>query len=142
METNHREVLILRGPPASGKSTYAKSLVDKGWHRVNKDEIRHMINNYKLDNGDENMIHHIQSSIIKTMMKNGKNIIVDNTHCKQKYVNEVEELVNNYSALLQYDYKVRTQVFDVPLQVCIDRNAIRENPVPEEVIRKMFKQLF
>lgn len=147
METNFREVLVLRGIPGSGKSTFAKELVDKGWHRVNKDEIRYMINNYKLDNGDENMIHHIQSKIIRILMRNGKNIVVDNTHCKQKYVDDIESLVHYEQIMLDkdeidYEYKVRTQVFDVPLQVCIDRNALRENPVPEEVIRKMFKQLF
>ena len=147
METNHREILVFRGVPGSGKSTSAKEYVALGYKKVGKDELRHMINGYSLDNSDENMIHSIQSSIIKTFMKNGKNIVIDNTHCKQSYVNDIEKLVSVQQLWMNvegidYEYKVRQIVFDVPLQVCIDRNALRENPVPEEVIRKMFKQLF
>lgn len=33
------KLLMLKGLPASGKSTYAKELSDKGWIRVNKDDI-------------------------------------------------------------------------------------------------------
>lgn len=37
------KLLVLKGLPASGKSTYAKELVNKGWKRVNKDDLRAMI---------------------------------------------------------------------------------------------------
>ena len=43
---SQQKVIVLRGLIASGKSTYAKQLVEKlGWKRVNKDDLRAMVDN-------------------------------------------------------------------------------------------------
>ena len=49
------KLLILKGLPASGKSTYAKELVSKGWKRVNKDDLRSMIDGGKWSKKNEEM---------------------------------------------------------------------------------------
>ena len=52
METKVKEnkqiLLILRGIPCSGKSTYAKEIVRNGkgqWKRINRDDLRAMVDN-------------------------------------------------------------------------------------------------
>jgi predicted kinase len=143
MQLNKREVIILRGVPGSGKSTVAKMLVEKGYYRVNKDDLRQMINNYNLNPDDERLIDSIQSDIIRTLIYQGKNIVVDNTHAKQKYVKQVVELAIECCELMpEFDYDIGVQLLDTSLEESIRRNNLREKPVPEDVIRKMHKQIY
>lgn len=146
METDYREIRILRGIPGSGKSTYADILVKEGWKRINKDDLRTMINGYSLDNSDETMIHEIQGNIIKMMMGFGRNIVIDNTHARWKYVRDLERLITKQQQWMlennvRFDYTVKTVLLDVPIEICKERNKNREKPVFEEVINKMHKQL-
>ena len=117
--------------------------MDKGFNRVNKDEIRYMINNYKLNNADEKLVHDIQSDVIRDFIEHGRNFVVDNTHTKEKYVKELKELIKGYSeSWTEYDYEIKVEVIDTPLDECLRRNALRPEPVFEEVIRRMHRQLF
>jgi len=51
------KVLILKGLPASGKSTYAKELVAKGnWKRINKDDLRAMLDCSKWSKANEKFV--------------------------------------------------------------------------------------
>lgn len=146
METNYREIVILRGVPASGKSTYSNSLVNQGYKRLNKDYIRLMLNNYSLDNSDEDTVHSIQRIGLMQLMKKRRNIVIDNTHTKQKYINDLlKDIKHNQTDLhrgsVNVDYGVKIVNIDVPLEVAIERNSKREAPVMEEVIRRMYDQL-
>ena len=58
------KLLMLRGLPASGKSTYAKELADKGWIRVNKDDLRAMLNNSNWSKGNEKRVLKLRDDII------------------------------------------------------------------------------
>ena len=40
-----------------------------------------------------------------------------------------------------FGYEVQAVFFDVPLEVCIDRNRRRERVVPEDVMRRMAAKL-
>lgn len=150
VETPDRKIVILRGVPGAGKSTLARQMVADGWRRVNKDEIRHMINGYKMDNSDEKIVEMVQSMAIIGLMNEGRNIVIDNTHSKQKYIDEILQRVkihNGYSDLKvvpqsEYHYTVEIKTLDTPLEICIERNAKRDRPVPEEVIYSMHKNLF
>lgn len=142
METNHRQIIILRGVPGSGKSTYAKKLVDNGWNRIGKDELRYMLNNYSMNNADEHTIHTIQYQILQTLIFNGRNIVIDNTHARDEYVHDLKVDIKKFTTGLIYDYEVIVKIIDTPLEECIRRNSLRENPVPEKVIRKMHTSLF
>ena len=146
METNYREIIILRGVPASGKSTYSNSLVNQGYKRLNKDYLRLMLNNYSLDNSDEDTVHQIQRDAIMQLMKKRRNIVIDNTHTKQKYITDLLKTIKNnqidlHRGSVNVDYGVKIVNILVPLDVAIERNSKRESPVMEEVIRRMHEQL-
>ena len=60
------EITVVLGYPASGKSTVVKEFVDKGFHRVNRDEIGGSL---------DDLIPHVASGIDA-----GKNVVLDNTY--------------------------------------------------------------
>jgi len=146
METEYREIIILRGIPGSGKSTYAEKLMGEGWKRLNKDQLRTMLNNYSLDNSDENIVHSIQTNTLRLLMRHGRNIVIDNTHTKQKYINDLlKEIKKNQEKNQQdglgFDYGVRIKHIGVSLEKAIGRNKKRERKVMPEVIKRMHEQL-
>lgn len=143
METNHRTIVIMKGIPGSGKSTKAKEYVSMGFKKVGKDEIRRMINNYSLDNSDEKIIDNIQKEIVKHLMYYGKNIVIDNTHAKKKYYNDIVKYIYAVGAIIDYKYEIIVDFIDTPLNECIKRNSKRTfDKVPESVIRNMHKTIY
>ncbi|MFN5747171.1 MAG: AAA family ATPase [Pseudanabaena sp.] len=125
------------GLPASGKSTWAKEKVNKSPNiikRVNKDELRAMLDNSYFSKGNEKFVLDIQDAIIKAALENGKHVIVDNTHLAPKHEARIRKLINGLAVLEIVDFR------HVPLETCIERDLKRMNSVGEKVIRDMYKQ--
>ena len=130
-------VYFTMGLPASGKSTWAKNKVDKSPNsikRVNKDELRAMLDNSYFSKGNEKFVLNIQDAIIKESLENGKHIIVDNTHLAPKHEARIRELIKGLAVLEIVDFR------DVALETCIERDLKRSNSVGEKVIRDMYNQ--
>ena len=86
------KLLALRGLPASGKTTYAKELVNKGWVRVNKDDMRAMLNNSKFSKDNESYILSLRDEIIISSLVQGKNVVVDDTNLDPKHLIAFESI--------------------------------------------------
>ncbi len=128
------KLLCLRGLPGSGKTTYAKELANKGWVRVNKDDLRAMLNNSKFSKENESYILSLRDEIIISSLVQGKNVVVDDTNLDPKHLIAFESIAGEFLA----DFEIR--FFDTDLQECIRRNALREKPVPEKVIYQMHER--
>jgi len=128
------KLLMLKGLPASGKSTYAKELVDKGWIRVNKDDLRAMLNNSKWSSSNEVMILWVRDSIISEALQQGKSVVVDDTNFAPIHYNKLSSLAASFGA--SFDIKF----FDTPLEVCIERDLKRPVSVGKDVIIRMYNQ--
>lgn len=125
----------LVGLPASGKSTYAKTLVGEGWVRTNKDNIRaQLFPNYKRK--DEKKVVKERNRQIIEALHEGKNVVVDDTNLNPIHIRDLSAIARDYGA----DFEVDKSFLDVPLQVCIDRDREREKTVGAGVIRGMFHQ--
>ncbi len=125
------------GLPASGKSTWAKNKVEQSPNsikRVNKDELRAMLDNSYFSKGNEKFVLNIQGMIIKESLENGKHVIVDNTHLAPKHEARIRDLIKGLAVLEIVDFR------HVPLETCIDRDLKRFNSVGEKVIRDMYNQ--
>jgi predicted kinase len=125
------------GLPASGKSTWAKTKVDKSPNaikRVNKDELRAMLDNSYFSKGNEKFVLNIQDQIIKAALEEGKHVIVDNTHLAPKHEARIRELIKGLAVLEIVDFR------HVDLETCIKRDLSRFNSVGEKVIRDMYNQ--
>lgn len=123
---------MLKGLPASGKSTYAKELVEKGWIRVNKDDLRAMMYNSNHGKGKENFVIGIRNAIIADACAAKLNIVVDDTNFNPVHEKTLRSLANGYG----YEFEVK--FFDVDIETCISRDKQRTKSVGEEVIRDMY----
>jgi len=85
MENRNRpRLLLLKGLPASGKSTYAKELEKQGWARANKDDIRKMFfSNYT--HKDEAEVVRMEDARVVAALLDGKNVVVDDTNFAPKH---------------------------------------------------------
>jgi predicted kinase len=128
-------VEILIGVPASGKSTYSQDKVrnDASWSRVNRDDFRFMLKNAPVcEPKVENIISKLMYASIDALLAKNLNVIVDNTHLKTKYI---DELV----AYVEHRADVRFRVFDISLEKAIERDNARTKKVGEQVLIKMYK---
>lgn len=127
------KLLMLKGLPGSGKTTYATELVSKGWKRVNKDDIRkRWFPEYKAK--DEKEVIAIEDQLIRDVLGEGYDVVVDNTHFNPAHEKRLEKLAREYKA----DFEIL--FIDTPLEKCIRRNRKRANPVPMDVILDMYNK--
>lgn len=124
-------LLMLRGLPASGKSTHAMELVKKGWKRVNKDDIRAMIDGGKWSRKNEKNILDIEIGMVYEMLSNGYNVVVDDTNFAH------EKTWRGVAEKLDAHFMVKD--FEVPFSECIERDAGRgDKSVGATVIQRMY----
>lgn len=86
-------IFILVGPPLSGKSTWTRDYLKRteaNTIRVNRDEIRKMIWG-EFSIRDENLVTDIQDETIHVALAYEKHVIIDNTHCKVKYIEDIKK---------------------------------------------------
>lgn len=124
------KLILTRGIPASGKSSWAKAWVQEdpdGRVRVNRDDLRRMLfgaTELKLNYRQEVQVSEAEMAIAKTALAKGKSVVVDATNLRNKFVKRW--------VTLGYDVEFRD--FEVGLMEALDRNAERDNPIPESVI--------
>jgi tRNA uridine 5-carbamoylmethylation protein Kti12 len=136
------KIIVCRGLPGSGKTTWAKNFVKTSSYyktvRVNRDDIRRMLS---IDYHDfsEIFVKEVEKNIIVTALNSGYLIIVDDTNI---YAHSAELIVDacNECNAEQVWVEIKN-FFDVPLEVCLARNKQRNKieRVPQEVIRKFAK---
>lgn len=130
-----RKILLLRGLPGSGKSTWARALIrqyPEQYKRVNKDDLRMMIDDDMWTSNNEKFILHIRNLIIIEALQSGKDVIVDDTNLHPKHEKYLRKVAMNYGAALEFK-----DFFDVSIEECIARDSKRAKPVGEKIIREM-----
>lgn len=136
MTENTPRLVITRGLPGSGKTTWARSI---GVTRVNRDELRLML--YPEYRGKPNWtrerhISEVQRASVIALLKSGQSVIVDDTNLRAKQARDWLDL----AVSLGIPWEVKN--FDTPVEECIHRDSLREHPVGEAVIRNMHAKFF
>jgi predicted kinase len=114
------KIIVTRGLPASGKSTWAKAWVaaDPGNRvRVNRDGIR-WTQGIRTGIGtpeQENLVTLIEESIVKAAVAKGKDVVVDAMHLKASYVKR----------WTRFGAEVEVKDFPVPIDTLLDRDIHR-----------------
>ncbi len=139
------EVILTRGLPASGKSTWARAQVDADpgqYKRVNKDDLRAMLDNGHWSKRNETMILALRDEVIRRSLARNCHVIVDDTNLSLRHERHIRQLVAGINQEHRTEHRVWIKDFtDVALETCIERDSRRPNPVGEKVIRGMYRQL-
>lgn len=137
---NNMKVIINVGLPASGKSTYTEKWLFEhpDYIRVSKDSFRYMLRNEKFcERSIEKMISEIEINTIKIAIENNLNVIVDDTNVNMYFLNVLIKQIRTIAS-------ITFNVFDVDVDICIERDKLREKTVGSDVIlnlNKEFKKL-
>lgn len=135
-----QELILCRGIPASGKSTWAKAWVQAGESRVrvNRDDLRLMMFG-KFHGVNENLVTKVEDALILKALRAGQSVVVDDTNIKHEYVKRLAAIGHSCNV------PVSVKQFDIELDVAIDRNRMRSerggNFVPVDVIERMHQAL-
>lgn len=131
---------LTQGLPGSGKTTYAEkqlAAAEPGrLARVNRDRLREMLHGQPHHKPvTEEQVTVAQHTTVEKLLRAGVNVIVDDTNLVSRHVRTFAQLAQRAGA----EFRVRSFT-DVPLEECIRRDAARESPVGEDVIRNMHRR--
>ena len=123
------KIILTRGVPGSGKSTWAKQWVLKNpTQRVrwNNDDIRRMLGKYWVPEREE-LIASIKSAFLEKAMSSGYDIVIDNMNLNPKeeaYFVILVETFNDQHPDFKYELSFKN-FFDISLEECIRRDSCR-----------------
>lgn len=140
-----KKVIILRGIPGSGKSSYAKQLVEENpnaYKRINRDDLRAMFDNGYVSKGNEKFVKQVRDLLIVKALEDGKHVVVDDTNLSESNLVRIKQLVHEFNKAHNDEVTVELKEMDTPLEVCIVRDSAREKKVGERTIRAMHRQFF
>lgn len=128
---------LMRGPSASGKTTFAKTLDAV---RVSRDEIRRQLTGdpgkFSGDSQFEAKVTKIETEQVRDLLIARKNVVVDDTNLIDRFARNWLDMAYDYG----HDYEVH--VFTATLVDLWERNAARElnEQVPMHVINSQYER--
>ncbi|MDQ6665588.1 MAG: AAA family ATPase [Acidobacteriota bacterium] len=131
--SERQRIVITAGLPGSGKSTWLARL---GVNAISSDAIRQML----ADDITDQTIHARVFATVRYILRHriaiGRPLTyVDATH------STVEERRPYINIGRSYGCDVEAVFFDVPLEICRQRNRLRERKVPDEAMEMMGAKL-
>lgn len=136
-------VLLLKGLPASGKSSFAKAWVQENPEkrkRLNKDDMRSMLYGgfgaYKYSRQTEEAVLQSRDNLLKMYIQQGYDVVIDDTNLHYKHPRRIAEICSLFGATYQEKH------FDVSLDECLKRDALRVGAakVGKDVITEMYNR--
>ncbi len=138
-----KKVLILRGLPASGKSTYAKNILAENphaWKRLNKDELRAMLDDSVYSKTNEKFVQRVRDMMLMEALKDGKHVVIDDTNLSESAISRIRQVVDNYCNQTGQQVHIEFKDMETTLEECLERDKVREKKVGDDVIMKMYKR--
>ena len=130
-------LLITRGLPASGKTTFARKLQPRVV-RVNRDDLRLMLHGERLfAQWAEAQVTLAQQAAVEALLRRHADVIVDDTNLRAQTVRRWAETAARFHAQFEvHDFT------DVPVQECVRRDAERTGGehVGAEAIERMHRR--
>ena len=141
-----RTLVILRGSPASGKSTWIKNMGLENY-TLSADNLRLLVESpilvpdkkhRTISQKNDGFVWTLLFELLEKRMSNGEFVVIDATHSRSSDFSRYNKLCERYRYRKYY-----VDFSDVPIEECKRRNAEREDykRVPESVIDKMYSRL-
>lgn len=124
--TTHIELVITRGLPGSGKTTFARDWVamhraDRA--RINRDDLRQMMDAGEFVKGEtEQRILAVRNSAIEGLLRRGISVVCDDTNLPNRVCRDLADL----AARCKADFRIE-DFTTVPLDTCIARDEMRKD---------------
>ena len=135
-EKTVHKIIICQGIQGSGKSTWARKWAQEDpSHRVrwNNDDMRLLMGQYWVPSR-EPLLSKIRALFMNTTMDYGFDIVIDDMNLNPHTTEYYEVLVQAYNATHDDKYVIEYRLFNPPLDVCIERDAKRKNPIGAKVL--------
>ena len=131
--TGKQRIVLLIGLPGSGKSTYLEQLSSTA---LSSDAVRQLL----ADDATDQTIHSRVFATIRYLLRQrlavGRPVTyIDATHLT------IDERRPYIRIAQWYGCEVEAIFFDVPLEICRERNALRARVVPDEAMAVMAAKL-
>lgn len=128
------QLLILCGPPGSGKTTYRENLLKQfpDTKVVSMDDKRQELLGDINDQSANTAMFQICCQELRTTMQKRQSAIWDATSASKAHRKVIIDIARKHGALVGCVY------FDLPLKTLLERNANREKKVPESVVTEYY----
>lgn len=139
-----RSLVILRGSPGSGKSTWIKNMNLENY-TLSADTIRMLVESpiitpdgYQIAQKNDGYVWALLFELLEKRMERGEFVIVDATHSRSSDFSRYNSLCEKYRYRRYY-----VDFSDVDIETCKKQNLQRPEykQVPESVIDKMYSRL-
>lgn len=129
-------LIIMRGLPASGKTTKAEEIARDNGNcvRLNKDLLRKMLHFDKFTDKNEAMTNAAEMALARMFLESNKNVIIDDTNLNTKVFQKWESLAG------ELDLEFHVFPINTPIWECVRRDKIRNNSVGQDVIINMARK--
>lgn len=138
-----RDLVLMRGAPASGKTTFLANngLLD---YAIVADQVRLLVRSPEttvsgglaISQKRDGLVWQIILDLLEERMKRGEFTIIDATHSKPELITAYRKLVE------QYRYRTYVLEMETTLEECLERNSSRGlRQVPDEVIKNFYARI-
>lgn len=130
------KLTMLKGLPASGKSTLARQIVKESGNtgRVNRDDLRAMLFNSEWTGKREDVVIACEKAIASVLFEHGMNAVIDDTNLGQKH----RSLWSDFTKSNGQHFEAVDLSVDIP--TCVVRDAKRSPGVGRPVIERLALQ--
>lgn len=142
-------ILIFRGLPGSGKTTFAKEVmrIMPYYLRINKSLLREMLNFGVFSKENEEIINEVKLALIRLIIceKDGYHyVIIDDTNLNPDHIEKIIKIAEDIKITYMLELPVSVTIldFDTKIEDCIKRDKSRDKSVGEEVIRSMHEKYY
>jgi len=128
-------LIVLRGLPGSGKSTWARTYLAAHPEavRINRDELHILLHGARPRDGggNETITARARDALIVQALTMGRTAISDDTNLREYHIQHFQALAAPFGA------PIEIVVMQTSIEECIRRDAQRPKPVGERRIRQM-----
>jgi predicted kinase len=130
------KLTMTKGLPGSGKTTWARQQQERDPEvvLVSRDELRALLHGGRYSQENEAQVIAVRDAIVADSLARQRDVIVHDTNLQPEQAVALVNLARSHDATFTVE-----DFTDVPLDVCLARDAARSRPVGAAVIRTMWQ---